>query len=72
MAKYNGHESWTAWNTSLWLNNDEGCYRMMLQCIKETKNRKEAAQQMLSYLPEKTPDGAKYSVHNIMLAMREL
>ena len=72
MAQYNGHRSWNSWNVSLWLNNDERCYDLMLDCIKETKNRRKAAQKMLSYLPAKTPDGAKYNITCIMEAMREL
>jgi hypothetical protein len=28
MAKYNGHKNWNHWNVSLWVNNDEGLYRM--------------------------------------------
>ena len=72
MAQYNGHRSWNSWNVSLWLNNDERCYNLMLDCIKETKNRRRAAQKMLSYLPAKTPDGARYNVTCIMEAMRGL
>jgi hypothetical protein len=72
MAQYNGHRSWNAWNVSLWLNNDERLYYLMLDCIKETKNRRRAAQKMLSYLPAKTPDGARYNVTCIMEAMRGL
>jgi hypothetical protein len=44
----------------------------MLDCIKETKNRRKAAQKMLSYLPTKTPDGAKYNVTCIVEAMEGL
>ena len=70
MAGYNGHRSWNAWNVSLWLNNTEGRYNQMRFCIKATKNRKEAAQMMMEqYLPEETPDGAPYTVTNVMLAM---
>ena len=72
MAQHNGHRSWNAWNVSLWLNNDEGLYNLMLDCIKETKNKRRAAQNMLSELPEKTPDGANYNVTCVMEAMQGL
>lgn len=72
MAKgYNGHRSWNAWNVSLWLNNDENLYKTMSFCIRTTKNRKEAALKLMrEYLHEETPDGAPYTVTNVMLAMR--
>ena len=72
MAQHNGHRSWNAWNVSLWLNNDEGLYNLMLDCIKETKNKRRAAQNMLSLLPSKTPDGANYNVTCVMEAMQGL
>ena len=71
MAGYNGHRSWNAWNVSLWLNNDEYYYNAMRSCIRTTKNRKEAALKMMEqYLPEETPDGAKYNVTCVIEAMR--
>jgi hypothetical protein len=33
MATYNGHRNWNHWNVSLWLNNDEGLYRLAKDCI---------------------------------------
>ena len=69
---FNGHRTWNAWNVSLWLNNVEHYYTDMKYCIKTTKNRKEAAQKMMQYLPKKTPDGAPISVTNVVLAMRGL
>jgi hypothetical protein len=69
MASYNGHKNYNSWNVSLWLNNDEAAYRLMLDCIKRTRNRKAAAERMINCLPEKTPDGVPYSLTNIVLAM---
>lgn len=71
MAKYNGHKNYNCWNVNLWLNNDEGTYRLMRDCIRRAKNRDEAAREMLNYLPEKTPDGAPYTLTNVRLAMED-
>lgn len=69
MRTYNGHPSYNAWNVSLWLNNDEGLYNLMKDCIRHASNRTQAAQDMLGMLPAKTPDGAPYTVTNIRRAM---
>lgn len=71
---YNGHPSWNAWNVSLWLNNDEGLYNLMRECIRRTDTREQAARRMLQTLrfmddAVKTPDGAPYTVTNIRRAM---
>jgi len=34
--RFNGHRSWNTWNVSLWIGNDEGLYRMALDCLKRT------------------------------------
>jgi hypothetical protein len=67
---YNGHKSHAAWNVSLWINNDEPLYRLAKDCVRRSSNRQEAAEMILSSLPEKTPDGVKYTVTNIRLALR--
>lgn len=69
MAGHNGHKNYNSWNVSLWLNNDESAYRLMLDCIKRTGNRKAAAERMINFLPEKTPDGVPYSLTSIIHAM---
>jgi hypothetical protein len=68
---YNGHKNWAHWNVSLWLNNDETLYRRM-RTLCQVYDRAKAADKMLSYLPEKTPDGAAYSLTSIRAAMRGL
>lgn len=71
-GSYNGHKNWTHWNVSLWLNNDEGLYRMMQQAVRR-HTRGPAARLMLCGLHEmgltKTPDGAVYSASSIRAAM---
>ena len=77
---YNGHESKTAWNVSLWLNNDESLYEAMLSCLRAanrpksstTQTRYRAARALHAELPPRTPDGCRYSVHTIHLAMRDI
>lgn len=73
---YNGHKNWNHWNVSLWINNDEGLYRMALNYVR-FKNRsiskQECAQAMLRELHDMgithTPDGAPYSASSIRSAM---
>ena len=70
MKSFNGHKSWNAWNVHLWLTNEEWSYNLMRDCIRNSRNRRRAAQKMLSLLPSKTPDGAKYNITCVMEAMR--
>ena len=73
---YNGHKNWNHWNVSLWINNDEGLYRMALFYARQRHDRKKAAKDLLEYLNENgithTPDGAPYSVTTIRAAMVEM
>lgn len=73
MAKYQGHKNWNHWNVSLWINNDEGLYKLARECIRNSANRDAAARLMLESLGEmgktETPDGAPYSVATIRAAM---
>jgi predicted NUDIX family NTP pyrophosphohydrolase len=69
-AAFNGHKNWNHWNVSLWINNDEGLYRIARAHIAETGNRDDAAQRMFRELEGvKTPDGAPYSLSSIRAAM---
>lgn len=73
MSEYNGHKNWNHWNVSLWIGNDEGLYRMARRHIRNSRNRAQAAKNMLAELHElgmtETPDGAPYSVSAIRAAM---
>lgn len=75
MSKYNGHKNWNHWNVSLWINNDEGLYRMAKNFIERYPNvgREKQARLMLERLNDenitRTPDGAPYSVSSIRAAM---
>ncbi len=71
MPKYNGHKSFSAWNVCLWLYNDEPLYHLLMECKKRSKTKDDAAKMLLNLLPEKTPDGVKYSLTNVRLALRD-
>lgn len=71
MTKYNGHKNWNHWNVSLWINNDEGLYRMACGFRREF-TAPHAAKVMLRHLPAKTPDGAPYSLASVRAAMAGL
>ena len=69
MPKFNGHKNWNHWNVSLWINNDEGLYRMAMEYAKRyTLNV--AAECILDELQgQKTPDGAPYTYSSIRAAI---
>lgn len=76
---YNGHPSWNAWNVSLWIGNDEALYRHALDCIarygngrKSAAGLRRAARAFVSGMPPRTPDGARYSIHSVSLALAGL
>jgi hypothetical protein len=64
MPTYNGHKNWNHWNVSLWINNDEGLYRLALSYAGRFP-RDQAARLMLAELPDRAP----YSVSAIRAAM---
>ncbi len=75
MTKYNGHKNWNHWNVSLWINNDEGLYRLAQECIAQNMSRvhsrrAKAVEDFLALVgTEKTPDGAPFSKSSVRAAM---
>jgi len=69
---FNGHKNWNHWNVSLWINNDEGLYRLARQCIYQKASRRQAAELFLSNVGPQTPDGAPYTLSSVRAAMRDL
>ena len=67
---YNGHKNWNHWNVSLWLNNDEGLYRMARSFARQYGIGVGAVKLAQALQGERTPDGAPYSVTTIRAAMR--
>lgn len=69
---YNGYKNYSQWNQSLWLNNDEGLYRMMQEHVNACSGGK-TAQNILDELVDSgmthTPDGVKWSKAGIMADM---
>lgn len=67
---YNGHKNYNYWNVSLWLNNDEGIYRNVVEAIRSLKDKDRATRYLLEQLPERTPDGVKYTFRNVREALK--
>lgn len=74
MTSYNGHRSWNAWNVALWISNDEGLYRLALDCKANHKRLAAAVTAFLDAVGEgsKTPDGAVYNRTCVTEALRGL
>lgn len=73
MAKYNGHKNWNHWNVSLWINNDEGLYRLAVEQVEGWRTRERAAENIVHELASvgitRTPDGAPYSKSAVRAAL---
>lgn len=67
---YNGHKNWNHWNVSLWLNNDEGLYRMARSFARQYGRGVGAVKLAQALQGESTPDGARYTLTTIRAAMR--
>ena len=74
MAKYNGHLNWNYWNVSLWINNDEGLYRLARRCRLKNDTATAAAEEFLDCMDgvERTPDGAVYTMPNVRAAIKDI
>lgn len=67
---YNGHKNYNFWNVSLWINNDEGLYRLAQECLQATTTKDLAAERMMWDLQgDETPDGVKYTKSSVRAAL---
>lgn len=75
------HKSRAAWNVALYLFNDYGLYTMMREEVAMTARRRVfkglrgkgldvAAENLLARLPERTPDGDRYTKTSVRLALQ--
>lgn len=67
---YNGHKNWAHWNVALWLHNEEPLYRRMRSLLDCARTKDRVARDLLAELPEKTPDGARYTYSSVRAALR--
>lgn len=71
---YNGHRTRNCWNVNLWINNDEGLYRLACEAVRRHRTKPQAAQWVLDTLHDsgitETPDGVRYSRSAILFALR--
>ena len=60
MKTYNGWRNYETWNAALWVQNDEGWYRLACDFVKRYRGRT-PWQDLLAEgdLPERTPDGVE-------------
>ena len=71
MPTYAGHANWSQWNVSLWINSDEHLYNMAREYVRQHGVRR-AARKLQQVLPNKTPDGARYSLVAIRNAISDI
>jgi len=67
---YQGHKSKPAWNVALWLFNEEPLYRTMCDIVRSSRTLDRAAERLLELLPERTPDGYRYTKTTVRLALQ--
>jgi hypothetical protein len=66
---FNGHKNWNQWNVSLWISNDEPLYREAVRLYRKFPTVDCAARHFKAQLPERTPDGGRYSIAAIRAAL---
>jgi hypothetical protein len=61
------------WNVALWIGNDEGLYRLAMDCLGRNKTLTMAAWQFIRDVgTDKTPDGGHYNMTCVREALSGL
>lgn len=70
MGKFNGYKNYNHWSVALWIDNDEGLYRMAHHFLHGNRTKDQAAALMAKELAGmKTLEGVAYSKTAIRAAM---
>lgn len=67
---YQGHRNYNAWNVALYLFNEYELYQRMRAIVRSSKTLDRAAERLLAELPERTPDGVRYTKTTVRLALQ--
>lgn len=68
---YDGHQNYNYWNVHLWLTRDEDNSNLVRNAIKSLVDKDKATRYLLTSLPERTPDGVKYTFRNVREALKK-
>ena len=69
MPTYNGYKNWNEWNAVLWLDNDESLYFYAVDLVKRYGKVRAARKLWEELKGTRTPDGARFTLKSIQLAM---
>jgi len=65
---YQGYKNYATWAVGLWLNNDEGLYRYMIDVLRKNADDYTAAKEIKNFIEENNPllDGPASMYQDIM------
>jgi len=68
---YLGRKNYNHWNVACWILNDENYYLLALKAQKKSSLSK-GALYLLNNLPDKTPDGVKFTISSLKAVLSSL